>query len=245
MRTRVQRRLADSVAAAVVALALAGCAVITVDVDVYKGPLANSRDTQEDQVISLAMGAKPLLVQLRDHLEVARSPFVTRGWDGVRGQFALIHSDRVNRLAELRTNTWYRASYIDLTSNPLRSELAIQVNEILGLYENRTDSRLATLFREAQIALANYAKAEAVFNPSTLRADLEFWSSLTNKFRPGVATNTVEAWLHLLVPQREAVESRTEFWRDESGIFLAELNKTGPLTNEVVLYASLLGADGS
>jgi hypothetical protein len=51
---------------------VAGCAVLTVDVDVYKGPLANTEQIQGEQAISLVMGAKPLLVQLRDQLEVSR-----------------------------------------------------------------------------------------------------------------------------------------------------------------------------
>ena len=43
---------------------LVGCAVLTVDVDVYKGPLVNDDATQMDQVIALTLGAKPLVVDL-------------------------------------------------------------------------------------------------------------------------------------------------------------------------------------
>lgn len=48
---------------------LAGCAAIRIDVDVYKGPLANHEDVQIQQLITLADGAKPLLVTLRDDLQ--------------------------------------------------------------------------------------------------------------------------------------------------------------------------------
>ena len=49
---------------------LGGCAVLTVDVDVYKGPLANQREVQAQRIAGLAIGAKPLLVDLRNRLEL-------------------------------------------------------------------------------------------------------------------------------------------------------------------------------
>lgn len=48
---------------------LVGCAVLTVDVDVYKGALANHESVQTEQIAAMAMGAKPLLVELRYRLE--------------------------------------------------------------------------------------------------------------------------------------------------------------------------------
>src|ERR1044071_5369417 len=53
------------------ALAAAGCAVVQIDVDVYKGPLANHEQVQVEQVHAMAMGAKPLLIELRDRLEMS------------------------------------------------------------------------------------------------------------------------------------------------------------------------------
>jgi hypothetical protein len=54
----------------VVALAtfLVGCAVTKIDVDVYKGPLANHEDVQLQQFAMLAIGAEPLIRKLRDDL---------------------------------------------------------------------------------------------------------------------------------------------------------------------------------
>jgi len=59
-----------------VALALgsSACAVLTVDVDVYKGPLANHPDVQVEQLAVMAIGAKPVLVQLQSDLSLAKSP---------------------------------------------------------------------------------------------------------------------------------------------------------------------------
>lgn len=48
---------------------LVGCAVLTVDVDVYKGALVNEKQVQLHQLVALATAAKPMLVQLRDKLE--------------------------------------------------------------------------------------------------------------------------------------------------------------------------------
>lgn len=48
---------------------LSGCAVLTVDVDVYKGALVNEEHVQMHQLVALTTAAKPLLVQLRDNLE--------------------------------------------------------------------------------------------------------------------------------------------------------------------------------
>ena len=57
----------------IVMLVLGGCAVMTVQVDVYKGPLANHEEIQMEQTISLAIGAKPLLIHLRDNIIVSAS----------------------------------------------------------------------------------------------------------------------------------------------------------------------------
>ena len=44
---------------------LVGCAVLRIDVDVYKGPLANHEDVQMEQFAAMAIGAKPLMIALR------------------------------------------------------------------------------------------------------------------------------------------------------------------------------------
>ncbi|MCC6783951.1 MAG: hypothetical protein IT457_13995, partial [Planctomycetes bacterium] len=37
----------------------ASCSVLRIDVDVYKGPIANEEQIQLQELIALAMGAKP------------------------------------------------------------------------------------------------------------------------------------------------------------------------------------------
>ena len=48
---------------------LVGCAVLNVEVDVYKGPLANHREIQLEQVAAMAVAARPLLLDLSYQLE--------------------------------------------------------------------------------------------------------------------------------------------------------------------------------
>ena len=49
---------------------LSGCAVLTVDVDVYKGPLADHADVQTEQLAAMAVGVEPILEWLEHILKV-------------------------------------------------------------------------------------------------------------------------------------------------------------------------------
>lgn len=49
-------------------LVLSGCAALQVDVDVYKGPLANTDETQQAQLASMALSARPLVLTMRNLL---------------------------------------------------------------------------------------------------------------------------------------------------------------------------------
>ena len=53
---------------------LAGCAALQIDVDVYKGPLANHEDVQVRQYAALAVASRPVLAALRNRFEEAASP---------------------------------------------------------------------------------------------------------------------------------------------------------------------------
>ncbi|SHN30550.1 hypothetical protein [Rhizobacter sp. OV335] len=60
------------IAACAAVVLFAGCAAIEIDVDVYKGPLAHEEEIQLRQFAATAIAAKPLLVTLRDELELAK-----------------------------------------------------------------------------------------------------------------------------------------------------------------------------
>ena len=67
------RRAPCRARAAAVTVAAAGlvaaCSVLRIDVDVYKGPLANHTEVQAQQLVAMAIGAHPLLTELRDTME--------------------------------------------------------------------------------------------------------------------------------------------------------------------------------
>lgn len=118
-------------AAALLGSLLAGCAVLTVDVDVYKGALTNEEHVQLHQLVALATAAKPMLVQLRDKLEWPKE-------DGI--------PDSKNGKCSLN---WYQAGYVRPANNfipevpdedkcpphfqDIRARL---VNIVLSLYED-------------------------------------------------------------------------------------------------------------
>ncbi len=60
----------QSIGLALTAISLAGCAVLQIDVDVYKGPLANHEQVQAQQISAMTTAARPLLMAMRDQLAV-------------------------------------------------------------------------------------------------------------------------------------------------------------------------------
>ena len=146
--------------------------MLTVDVDVYKGALANTEEVQAEQVISLAMGSKPLLIQLRDHLEVSHGPFpvwTTKGRNPVSSA-----DDLQARLTEWRANTNYNAGGIT-AKNVFDDEFAVSVNDILGLYDDTSLPELSDTIIEAEDMLNNF-KAGSAFLSQTSPA---LWTNLS------------------------------------------------------------------
>lgn len=98
---------------------LASCAAIRIDVDVYKGPLANHQEVQLLQLMTLADGAKPILVTLRDQLQFA---FDQSAFDDLADD---AKKQRVQNSIELKTGVrprdvsdwrhkqyWYRPDFV-------------------------------------------------------------------------------------------------------------------------------------
>ncbi len=65
-----ERTAVNGVLAATLITLITGCAVLRVDVDVYKGPLANHEDVQVQELAVMAVGANQLLLQLKSELKV-------------------------------------------------------------------------------------------------------------------------------------------------------------------------------
>src|SRR5436305_10513576 len=123
------------VPAACLLIFVSGCAVTRIDVDVYKGPMANHSDVQAEQLAALAMGARPLLIELRDKLDritVNREGAISI--DGEKAQTKIAYTDfiptpapREGSGAYLQGRQW------------LINQQAIQINAILSLYRDQTD----------------------------------------------------------------------------------------------------------
>ncbi len=134
----------------VCSLLYAGCATMRVDVDVYKGPMTNHEDVQTEQLAAMAIGAKPLLIQLRDNLAGIDS--ATPGWESkdVRGAEDLNGSYsaiRVNGILQLYRDT--TSPYIKYLLDEGKRELkALQVT-IAKLAANPDDALLTNAFRES------------------------------------------------------------------------------------------------
>jgi hypothetical protein len=114
-------------------IAITGCATTRVDVDVYKGPLANHEDVQVQQLAVMANAAKPLLIYLLEYLEQRVNP-----------SFCVDQSDP-HPLAGLL--------------GKLKDEQAQRVFDVLTLYVDLYPTALAALAREGEDCLKKYREA--------------------------------------------------------------------------------------
>lgn len=139
-------------------LGLTGCAVMQIDVDVYKGPLANHEDVQVQQMAALAVGAKPLLTQLRDIIE----------W-----------KDKASRTAE-RQKDGYSPGYMN--SDRFKKDQAARVNAVLSLYEDKVDEPLLELaLNKIQLSKNKYFAANKILSPD-IEGDKNTWEKIVSGF---------------------------------------------------------------
>ncbi len=173
------------------AVLLAGCAVARIDVDVYKGPLADHEHVQIEQFAALAIGAKPLLVSLRDRLQWPN--------DSIR---QCMRSHR----------TWYQPGYIlrpdeancrakdgSRVRNEKKTwqEAAARVNGVLYLYEDAGQEDLEPFIEEGRLAIEAYDRAIVFFHD---QENTRIWeeASAEEAFLP-VTVNDLQTMLSVSV----------------------------------------------
>ena len=199
-------------------LLAAGCAVVTVDVDVYKGPLANTEEIQGEQVISMAMGAKPLLVQLRDHLEVGTPPKSDTLGRSSSGRVDS-RSEAEASLLKFRGELFYKAGHIragtDGQGHQFKNELAIRVNEILGLYENAGDPSVAATLMEAETLAKEYKTQHELLEPATNEEGLRQWKRLKQSAVTNAPAELVAGYEKYFAVNRNRLGG-TSNWRSET-----------------------------
>jgi hypothetical protein len=148
------------------ALLIGGCAVLQLDVDVYKGPLSNQEEVQQQQLAVMASSAKPLLIALRDQTE----------WPGGR------------------LPGGYKADY--MPSYQWTRPYAKRVNAVLSLYRDALPSELVKFAEEAEKHRAIYTvnvRALVRQDPLDRQADAQFWARIRPKLKypgPDIGTET-------------------------------------------------------
>lgn len=170
---------------------LCGCAVLTVDVDVYKGALVNEEHVQLHQLVALTTAAQPMLVHLRDNLEWPDT-------DGKPPKGATTYPDNDSGKCEGKQwkGSWYETGHIktpedwvaespkpwwrafgetlqEWFTGPLcrphfKNPYARAVNNVLSLYDDHADSDLAPHARKLRQAVEQLRRATS--NPEEDRA---------------------------------------------------------------------------
>ncbi|HMS84515.1 MAG TPA: hypothetical protein PKD12_12755 [Nitrospira sp.] len=131
----------------VLGVGLVGCAVLTVDVDVYKGALVNEEHVQLHQLTALATAAKPMLVQLRDTIEW---PALGMPEETAEHKKEWYESEYIpppkrqppssKHLVPPQRGWWCKRTDLFCSKEVLgypyfSNVMAVRVNEVLGLYE--------------------------------------------------------------------------------------------------------------
>lgn len=133
--------------------ALSSCATLQVDLDVYKGPLANHEDVQTEQFAILAGAAKPVLEKLEAILiENAKAAKITKKC----GQKRLANGARYRKCSQGVEGNWPRLVDQELLND--RKEPVYFVHQVLELYE---DDRFNTLVDEVEEYYEAYEEAKA------------------------------------------------------------------------------------
>jgi hypothetical protein len=163
----------------------AACSALQIDVDVYKGPLANEAETQARQFAALAISAKPLLASLRNDIE---STYLNNQ-SGSTKRFAPRERAALDR-------------YMKAGEGELNSPLARFVNGVLLSYEDLDESpqaRAKAAAGLAQAALDRFAPGP----PDKALADLIAHAAPAGKLEAALAG----AYIKLLCPDQNALKA--------------------------------------
>lgn len=171
-----------------------GCAILTIDVDVYKGALVNEDHVQFHQLVALGSGTKPFLIQLRDRLE----------WDW----------PEFNPPPNFKYPQWYQADYVPQPrivnkENFFSDPRARRVNAILSLYcdVNSPSEKVAEKVAQLSRILEQYENAKLKFEQNPQR-DTAIYSEITlglkdDKLLSPPLTNLKAGYKELLLQRKQ------------------------------------------
>lgn len=177
---------------------LVGCAVMRIDVDVYKGPLADHIDVQVQEFAVMAQGAKPLLIQLRDILQwpdeydrqcARRSPWYKSGYFTNDREPLLVDAEqrRQQNIALGAAADGFPVLCGPGVSANIWNEQAERVNAVLSLYEDRTPSPYSLVAQEFRQAVNRYRNAATYLDGLDAlgnRRNKQLWAEISAGFIP-------------------------------------------------------------
>ena len=201
------RHAVRTFAVLVMAGLLSGCAALTVSVDVYKGPLANDEHVLTEQTAVMAIGAKPLLKQLRcellqpdgeDRKQIHQDPEC----DMPIGAMPLLQQSRCKSLQSAKKkadaagnrkdNQTPRDPECDVDLETVsweRKERAKRVEAVSTLYEDQLDS-VPGLSRYFSVAHMKQEEFEMALK--TLQGDRKEEESLWERVKPPSGKESAE-----------------------------------------------------
>lgn len=139
------------------AWALSGCAALQIDVDVYKGPLVHDEDTQIQQLASIAMSAKTLLLLQRNTGLDVESP----KWREEVAKFVIKHPDRNPMAGHIQRDDWLEMNLCTGAEKACRN--ARLINDMLSAYDDRVQPELAAPLDAVRIQYKLYKSARDAY----------------------------------------------------------------------------------
>ncbi len=195
MMQRIQTPFLNHLSLCGIITLMTGCAALTIDVDVYKGPLVDDIHVQTESTTVLAMGAKPLLIQLRNTLEeeaIERANINSADhWDYPEGEhdhaypFAGKSTCLTGRqkILEFQNNKNYGQGFIG-ESYEFCGEEPFRVNAVLSLYDNRNYDPITAEVQKIKHAIRDWKIFKPILFPIDTSERMKLWDNLKTAFEP-------------------------------------------------------------
>lgn len=163
-RQPLPRRTALAAAAVLLALGLSGCAALQIDVDVYKGPLVHDEDTQIQQLASIAMSGKAVMLVQRNKWLDTRS----KTWRAKAVEMSQKDASRNVLIRFIRNDEWADLGVCAAAEPECRP--ARLINDMLSAYEDKAEPELAQELDRMRTEYQAYKRARVRYDAAILEA---------------------------------------------------------------------------
>lgn len=232
---------------------IGGCAALRVDVDVYKGPLSDHEDIQIERLAVMAIGVRPLLVDLRDKLENVEREQRRRDNEKLKKEedrcpdfkcpdFECPNFDRKQE--------HYREKAVPVTDNTdnfincetLIDPQAVRVNAVLSLFQDTLPQPMAAYIAEIKFQMALSQEKVAALTKSH-----NDWKTELEDLKPEFNTKPTEKQIKAIKQYYGFVEDKNlSSYHVSAGLILSqmqEIDKTIP--KDYFLFLEELGKKDS